>query len=76
MTRTSKMMTRKKEGECNEENGGDDEGKTMWKRGEMTNRRRRDDTTTTIEQSRLRLCSFHFFHVPRHNPKGGLLPWE
>ena len=63
----------------NEENGGDnmeEEGETIRKRGEMMNRKRKDNTTTTIKQSHLQLCSFHFIHVPRHNPKGGLLPWK
>ena len=51
--------------------------------GEMMRRRKgetREMTNRSIEQSCRQLCSFHFFrnilHVPRPNPKGGLLPWE
>jgi hypothetical protein len=42
----------------------------------MTRRRKGEtrETNRSIKQSHRQLCSY--LYVPRHNPKGGVLPWE
>ena len=69
----------RKGGNYNKENGGDHKEEGGENNTEKGGNDKQKEERRHDEQSHLQLCSFHFilfFHVPRHNPKGGVLPWE
>jgi hypothetical protein len=54
-------------------------GEPMRRRRTYETRRRRKGRMTKRSRAACRLCSFFFrniFHVPKHNPKGGLSSLE